>query len=72
MFAKTHIPEAPWFNVEANEKHSTRFNYLRQILSKLPYADMPPPPIKMQKRPKQGSYKRPPFNEQFFLPNNYP
>ena len=48
---------------------------LRHILCKVPYEDMKPPPIKMPKRPKrpeQGSYKRPTFNEQFFVPNNYP
>ena len=71
MFAKTHIPEAPWFTVEANDKRRAR-SCLRHILSKVPYEDMTPPPIKMPKRPKQGSYKRPPFNEQFFVPNNYP
>ena len=68
MFAKTHIPEAPWFTVEANDKRRARLNCLRHILSKVPYEDMTPPPIKMPKRPKQGSYKRPPFNEQFFVP----
>ena len=26
MFAKTHIPEAPWFTVEANDKHRARLN----------------------------------------------
>ena len=72
MFAKTHIPEAPWFTVEANDKRRARLNCLRHILSKVPYEDMTPPPIKMPKRPKQGSYKRPPFNEQFFVPNNHP
>ena len=69
MFAKTHIPEAPWFTVVANDKRRARLNYLRHILSKVPYEDMTPPPIKM---PKQGSYKRSPSNEQFFVPNNYP
>jgi len=26
----------------------------------------------MPKRPKQGSYKQPPFNERFFVANNSP
>ena len=42
------------------------------MLSKVPYEDMTPPPIEMPARPEQGDYKRPPFNEQFFVPNNYP
>ena len=72
MFSKTHIPEAPWFTVEANDKRRARLNCLSHILSKVPYEDMTPEPIKMPKRPKQGGYKRPPFNEQFFVPNHYP
>ncbi len=72
MFSKAHMPEAPWFAVEANEKRRARLNCLRHILSRVPYEDMTTPPIKMSKRPKQGSYKRPPLNEQFFVPNNYP
>ncbi|MGE4582960.1 MAG: polyphosphate kinase 2, partial [Synechococcus sp.] len=40
--------------------------------SKVPYEDMTPPAIKMPARPKQGNYKRPPFNEQFFVPNHFP
>ena len=36
MFAKTHIPEAPWFTVEANDKLRARLNCLRHILSNMP------------------------------------
>ena len=72
MFSKTHIPEAPWFTVEANDKRRARLNCLRHILSKVPYEDMTPTAIEMPERPEQGDYKRPPFNEQFFVPNHYP
>jgi len=72
MFSKTHSAEAPWFTVEANDKRRARLNCLSHILRKVPYEDMTPPPVKLPKRPKQGSYKRSPFNEQFFVPNNYP
>ena len=44
MFAKTHIPEAPWFTVEADDKRRARLNCLRHILSKVPYEDMKPHP----------------------------
>ena len=47
-------------------------NCIRHLLSKVPYEDMTPPAIKLPGRPKQGNYKRPPFNEQFFVPNHYP
>ena len=72
MFSKTHIPDAPWFTVEANDKRRARLNCLHHIVSKVPWEDMTPPAIEMPKRPSQGDYKRPPFNEQFFVPNRYP
>ena len=72
MFASTNIPEAPWFTVEADDKRRARLNCLRHVLSKVPWEDMTPPAIELPPRPKQGSYDRPPINEQFFVPNHYP
>ena len=72
MFASTNIPEAPWFSVEADDKRRARLNCLRHVLSKVPWEDMTPPAIELPPRPKQGSYQRPPINEQFFVPNHYP
>ena len=72
MFSKTHIPEAPWFTVEADDKRRARLNCLSHVLSKVPYEDMTPKRIDLPRRPEQGDYKRPPINEQFFVPNNYP
>jgi polyphosphate kinase 2 len=72
MLASTNIPEAPWFSVEADDKRRARLNCLRHVLSKVPWEDMTPPAIELPPRPKQGSYQRPPINEQFFVPNHYP
>ena len=72
MFARTNIPEAPWFTVEADDKRRARLNCLRHVLSKVPWEDMTPPAIKLPDRPDQGDYTRPPINEQFFVPNMYP
>ena len=72
MMAHTHSAEAPWFTIEADDKRRARLNCLHHVLSKVPYQDMTPPPIKLPKRPNQGTYQRPPINEQFFVPNHYP
>jgi polyphosphate kinase 2 len=71
MFAHTNIPEAPWFTVDANDKRRARLNCIRHILSKVPYEDMTPKPIKLPPRRSQGKYQRPPLNEQFFVPDWY-
>jgi len=71
MFARTNIPEAPWFTVEANDKRRARLNCIRHLLSKVPYADMTPEPFELPPRQGGGDYQRPPMNEQFFVPNHY-
>jgi len=71
MFARTNIPEAPWFTVEADDKRRARLNCIRHILSKVPYQDMTPEAIELPPRKGGGDYQRPPLNEQFFVPNHY-
>ncbi len=72
MFASTNIPEAQWFTVEADDKRRARLNCLRHILSKVPWEDMTPPAIELPPRPEHNAYRRPPINEQYFVPNCYP
>jgi polyphosphate kinase 2 len=71
MFARTNIPEAPWFTVEANDKRRARLNCIRHLLCKVPYEDMTPAAIELAPRKGSGDYQRPPINEQFFVPNHY-
>ena len=71
MFARTNIPEAPWFTVEANDKRRARLNCIRHLLSKVPYEDMTPEAFELPPRKSGGDYQRPPLNEQFFVPNHY-
>ena len=72
MFAHTNIPEAPWFTVEADDKKRARLNCISHLLSKIPYVDMTPEPLKLSARKKPPTeYKRPPINEQFFVPQIY-
>ena len=72
MFAHTNIPEAPWFTVEADDKKRARLNCISHILSKIPYEDMTPEPMKLPPRKQApATYVRPPLNEQFFVPQRY-
>ena len=71
MFARSNIPEAPWFTVEADDKRRARLNCIRHILSKVPYVDMTPEAIDLPPRKSVGDYQRPPLNEQFFVPDVY-
>ncbi len=71
MFARTNIPEAPWFTIEADDKKRSRLNCLHHLLSKIPYEDMTPPPLELPPRPPSEDYVRAPRNEQFFVPQVY-
>lgn len=72
MLAHTNIPEAPWFTVEADDKKRARLNLIRHILSKIPYEDITPPAFKLPPRKPASDYvRRPPLNEQFFVPQVY-
>lgn len=71
MFARTNIPEAPWFTVEADDKKRARLNCIYHILTKIPYIDMTPDPPKLKPRKSGEEYVRPPINEQFFVPHIY-
>jgi polyphosphate kinase 2 len=72
MFARTNIPEAPWFTVEANDKKRARLNCLSHLLSKVPYTDMTPEAMELPpRRTAPDDYVRPPRNEQFFVPQTY-
>ncbi len=71
MFARTNIPEAPWFTVEADDKPRARLNCISHILHKIPYQDITPPPLELTPRAKGADYVRPPKEEQFFVPQVY-
>ena len=40
MLARTHIPEAPWWRVEAVDKKKARLNCIHHLLSQVPYAEI--------------------------------
>src|SRR5512135_2453338 len=40
MFERTHIPEAPWWIVEAVDKKRARLNCIHHLLSQIPYREL--------------------------------
>ncbi len=71
MFAYTDIKQAPWYVVNAEEKARARLNCISHLLSKIPYEDLTPEPVKLPLRQKDGSYVRPPVEDQTFIPEVY-
>lgn len=60
MMVYTDIPEAPWYEVESDDKRRARINMISHLLSTVPYYEVPPPKIEMPHRPAPSGYVRPP------------
>lgn len=72
MFDATDIPEARWYQVEADDKRRARLNTIRHILSLVPYEDMTPPEIVLPPRPPANdTYERPPRENHLVVPDYY-
>jgi polyphosphate kinase 2 len=60
MMKITDIPEAPWWNVDCNDKKKGHLNCISHLLSQIPYKDIIPPPIELPNRVIDYTYNRPP------------
>ena len=69
MFAHTDIKQAPWYVVASDVKKHARLNCISHLLSLIPYEDLTPEPIKLEARPAQSGYVRPPMDDQTFVPD---
>jgi polyphosphate kinase 2 len=70
MFHHTDIKQAPWYDVEADDKRRARLNLIAHILSMVPYEDATPPALKLPpRRPPDDSYIRPPRSDLNYVPN---
>jgi len=71
MLARTHIPEAPWWIVEADDKKRARLNCIHHLLTQIPYAETPPAPIALPARVFNADYLRSPVPDQIIVPSVY-
>ena len=51
MLERTHIPEAPWWIVEAVDKKRARLNCIAHLLTQIPYEDVPHSEPELPARP---------------------
>jgi polyphosphate kinase len=71
MLEKTHIAEAPWWIVEANDKRRARLNCITHLLSQVPYAEVPHDPVTLPDRIHNPDYARTPIPKQMYVPTVY-
>ncbi|MBB3177485.1 polyphosphate kinase 2 [Variovorax sp. Sphag1AA] len=71
MLDRTHIPEAPWWVVQAVDKKKARLNCISHLLGQLPYQDVEHAPVVLPARERHEDYLRHPVPESMYVPEQY-
>jgi polyphosphate kinase len=71
MLERTHIPEAPWWVVEAVDKKRARLNCIHHLLQQVPYQDIAHEPIALPQREHKPDYTRHPVPKDLYVPPVY-
>jgi hypothetical protein len=71
MLERTHIPEAPWWVVQAVDKKKARLNCIAHLLEQLPYRETPHAPIELPARVRNPDYLRQPVPADMIVPERY-
>ncbi|WP_435170563.1 polyphosphate kinase 2 [Falsirhodobacter sp. 1013] len=71
MFARTNIPEAPWYIVEGNDKKRARLNCIDHLLTLFPYEDVPHEEITLPERVFNPDYERKVLPPELYVPAKY-
>ena len=71
MLEHTHIAEAPWWVVAANDKKKARLNCISHLLSQIPYHEIPHPEITLPARVHNPDYLRGPVPPEMYVPDLY-
>ncbi|GJE52428.1 Polyphosphate:ADP phosphotransferase [Methylobacterium tardum] len=71
MLARTHIPEAPWWVVEAVDKRRARLNCIQHLLGQIPYDAVEHPSVRLPARVRNADYVRGPVPAEMYVPAVY-
>jgi polyphosphate kinase 2 len=68
MLERTHIPESPWWVVQAVDKKRARLNCITHLLSQMPYEDVMHPSVALPAREHHDDYTRRPVPSEIIVP----
>jgi polyphosphate kinase len=71
MLERTHIPEAPWWVVQAVDKRKARLNCIHHLLGLMPYKEIEHPTIVLPPRERHEDYVRHPVPRNMIVPEIY-
>jgi polyphosphate kinase 2 len=71
MLQRTHIPEAPWWVVEAVDKKKARLNCIHHLLGQISYREVTRTPVVLPARTHHPDYQRQPVPREMYVPAVY-
>jgi polyphosphate kinase 2 len=71
MLERTHIPEAPWWIVQAVDKKTARLNCIQHLLDQIPYSEVEHDPVVLPARVRNADYIRQPVPGEMVVPERY-
>jgi polyphosphate kinase 2 len=71
MLERTHIPEAPWWVVQAVDKKRSRLNCIHHLLEQIPYHEIPHETVELPPRERREDYIRQPVPASMIVPEIY-
>jgi polyphosphate kinase 2 len=71
MLERSHIPEAPWWVVQAVDKKRARLNCIDHLLKQFPYGEVPKAPIVLPLRERHEHYSRQAVPAEMLVPEVY-
>jgi len=71
MLERTHIPEAPWWVVQAVDKKRARLNCMHHLLAQFDYHEVEHEPVYLPPRERHEDYIRNPVPADMFVPDIY-
>jgi polyphosphate kinase len=71
MLERSHIPEAPWWVVQAVDKKRARLNCMDHLLKQFPYEEMPKPTVVLPERERHEHYSRQAVPAHMLVPEIY-
>ena len=71
MLERTHIPEAPWWVVPADDKKKARLNCISHLLSLMPYQEVTHAEVVLPARVRHSDYFRQPVPDDIIVPQTF-
>ncbi len=71
MLERTHIPESPWWVVQADDKKKARLNCIHHLLQQMPYREVERATITLPERVRHEGYRRHQVPGEIYVPKVY-